>query len=59
MKDLTNLPENELLKQVLADEYFYVERHHLIYLKALVAEEFIYNQSQLSHLMDNITEAVR
>lgn len=50
MKDLTMYSDNELSLQVFNDEYFYIERHDRDYLKALIQEEFIYTDEQMTVL---------
>ncbi len=56
MKDLTNYSDDELSLVVFNDEYFYTERTNLSFLLALVKEEFIYTDEQLSVLLVDLAQ---
>mgnify|MGYP001602056454 CR=1 FL=1 len=56
MKDLTNYSGDELSLVVFNDEYFYTERTNLSFLLALVKEEFIYTDEQLSVLLVDLAQ---
>lgn len=56
MIDLTGYTEQELSLQVFNDEYFYIERHHREYLMALINEEFIYTDEQMTVLLEDLDD---
>lgn len=56
MRDLTNYSDQELSLNVFNDEYFYIERHNRPYLMALINEEFIYDQAQMSELIQDLDD---
>lgn len=56
MLDLTNYSDQELSLIVYNDEYFYNERNHLDYLKALISEEFIFTDEQMETLLNDLEE---
>ena len=56
MQNLTQYTDQELSLIVFNDEYFYIERHNLPYLKALINEEFVYTPEQMHELENDLVE---
>jgi len=56
MENLTQYTDQELSLRVFNDEYFYIERANVDYLKALIAEEFHYTQDQMSVLLVDLED---
>ena len=58
MKNITQSPDKELSEIVFTDEYFYIERLNRPYLMALIREEIVFTDKQLSVLITALDEDV-
>jgi hypothetical protein len=58
MKNITQYPDKELCDIIFSDEYFYIERLNRPYLMALIREEIVFTDKQLSVLITALDEDV-
>lgn len=58
MKNITQYSDDELALTVFNDEYFYIERLNRPYLMALIREEIVFTDKQLSVLITALDEDV-
>lgn len=56
MDNITLHSDQELSLRVFNDAYFYNERKNQAFVKALVAEEFIYTDKQLEVLIEDLND---
>ena len=56
MIDLTLYGDDELSNHVYNDAYFYFEREDRDYLYALIREQFLYTEAQMSRLIYDLRE---